>query len=120
MTSTEAEELLMKANGRLCVRFYRRTDGRVMTQDCPIGLAALKRRVIRAASAVAGLLFAGSLLPSRRVVVSAETEPLTPAPATTINPPQYIMGDVAVGPFDRQTEPEAAGKALLSAIEKGE
>jgi hypothetical protein len=29
----------------MCARFYRRTDGTVLTQDCPVGLRALGRRL---------------------------------------------------------------------------
>ena len=51
MTRQEAERLIANREGRLCVRFYRRADGTVLTQNCPVGLAALKRRVSRLASA---------------------------------------------------------------------
>lgn len=52
MTRQEAEQLLREREGRLCVRFYRRTDGTIITENCPKGLAALKRRVTRTATAV--------------------------------------------------------------------
>jgi hypothetical protein len=51
MTRREAETLITNAEGRLCVRFYRRADGTVLTRNCPVGLRALKRRVTRIASA---------------------------------------------------------------------
>lgn len=51
MTRSEAEHLISNAEGRLCVRYYKRTDGSIITQNCPVGLAALKRRVSRAATA---------------------------------------------------------------------
>jgi hypothetical protein len=35
MTRAEIETLLRKTEGRLCARFYRREDGRIMTSDCP-------------------------------------------------------------------------------------
>jgi hypothetical protein len=47
MTKMEAEKLLVESEGRLCVRFYRRTDGTIITQNCPKGIAAIKRRVSR-------------------------------------------------------------------------
>src|SRR5579872_1223747 len=40
MTRVEAEELLQRREGRLCVRYYRRKDGTILTQDCPRGLRA--------------------------------------------------------------------------------
>jgi hypothetical protein len=42
MSRAQAEELIRSTEGRLCVRLYRRRDGTVITQDCPVGFAALK------------------------------------------------------------------------------
>jgi hypothetical protein len=52
MTRREAEALVTNAEGRLCVRFYRRPDGTILTRNCPVGLSALKRRAAHAATAV--------------------------------------------------------------------
>jgi hypothetical protein len=54
MTRPEAEALAARREGRLCVRFYRRADDTVLTQDCPRGLAA-----VRAALWRGGALFLG-------------------------------------------------------------
>jgi carboxypeptidase family protein len=51
MTKSEAESLIANAEGRICARYYRRADGAIMTQDCPVGLRAVRRRVSRAAAA---------------------------------------------------------------------
>ncbi|MBV9926662.1 MAG: hypothetical protein JOZ96_16705 [Acidobacteria bacterium] len=51
MTRREAEALITSTEGRLCVRYYRRADGTVLTRNCPVGLSALKRRAARAATA---------------------------------------------------------------------
>jgi hypothetical protein len=51
MTKREAEGLVANAEGRLCVRYYSRADGSVLTRNCPVGLRALKRRVSRIAGA---------------------------------------------------------------------
>jgi len=45
MTRADAEALIARTEGRLCVKFYRRFDGSIITKDCPIGLRAIKRRV---------------------------------------------------------------------------
>ena len=37
MTRQEAENLIREKEGKLCVRYYQRTDGTVLTKDCPIG-----------------------------------------------------------------------------------
>ena len=44
MSREEAEALIMNAEGRLCVRFYKRRDGSVITGDCPVGWARVKQR----------------------------------------------------------------------------
>lgn len=56
MTRAEAENFLLESEGRMCVRFYRRADGTMLTKDCPVGLAALKKRVSRALTAVFSML----------------------------------------------------------------
>ena len=53
MSKFEAEALIARTEGRLCVRFYRRKDGSILTDNCPIGLRALKRRAFRIKTAVA-------------------------------------------------------------------
>ena len=57
MTQPEAENFLINSEGRVCVRFYRRADGSVITQDCPVGWKALKRRVSKTATALASMIF---------------------------------------------------------------
>lgn len=57
MNKNEAENLLANAEGRLCVRFFQRADGTVLTQDCPVGWKAFKKRVSVAATAFASMIF---------------------------------------------------------------
>jgi hypothetical protein len=52
MTREEAELLVGRTEGRLCVRYFRRADGSVITQDCPVGLRAIRRRMSHVARAV--------------------------------------------------------------------
>lgn len=58
MGRSEAEALVRGREGRLCVRYYQRQDGTVLTQDCPVGLAAARARLSRLVSIVAGVLAA--------------------------------------------------------------
>ena len=48
LSAEEARSLLTQREGRVCGRFYRRSDGTVLTQDCPIGLHKRLRKVIYA------------------------------------------------------------------------
>jgi hypothetical protein len=56
MSTLEAESLIARTEGRLCVRYYRRKDGSIITQDCPVGLRRLKARAARIKRAVASLV----------------------------------------------------------------
>jgi hypothetical protein len=56
MSRQEAEALITKTEGRLCVRFYRKADGSILTQNCPVGLKALKHRAAWVARVVFGVV----------------------------------------------------------------
>ncbi|HKX31592.1 MAG TPA: hypothetical protein VJ302_28145, partial [Blastocatellia bacterium] len=56
LTRPEAEDLINQAEGRLCVRFYRRSDGTVLTRNCPVGLRTIRRRVAWGAQLLLGML----------------------------------------------------------------
>ncbi len=51
MTGAEVNALLLRTEGRLCARLYRRADGTIITRDCPTGVKAFKRRISRFAAA---------------------------------------------------------------------
>lgn len=52
----DAEDLIKDHEGELCVRFYRRADGTLLTADCPVGVcAALGRAAWSAGWAVLAL-----------------------------------------------------------------
>lgn len=114
MSRREAERLISNAEGRLCVRYYRRPDGTILTDNCPVGLRAIRRRLSRAAgatlSAVLGF-FAGlgiwAGLPREEVsgvnpvpistsVGTGEAREVGPGRAVTGMYP-VAMGDVVVG-----------------------
>lgn len=110
MTRREAENLLINSEGRLCVRFYRRTDGTVLTKNCPVGWQAVKQRVSRVATAafsmIAGLfsgIYAFNLL--------AE-DPQTPAwnetTGSVVLEKFVVMGEMeSVEPFTGDISPSA-------------
>src|SRR5690242_3455707 len=58
LTAAEAEALIHEHDGRLCVRLFRRADGRVLTADCPEGLRARLQRWRKGTSGLAGWLLA--------------------------------------------------------------
>jgi hypothetical protein len=55
MTRYDAENLLKNAEGRLCVRYFQRADGTILTKDCPVGWAKVKGRMTAFATAMFAL-----------------------------------------------------------------
>lgn len=123
MTKKDAEALITRAEGRLCVRYYHRTDGTILTGNCPVGLQALKRRVSGISRAVVSSVlsfFAGMAvlagLQGVQNTLNAATEvgtdlinpvpleeeeaPLSPPPAEQFT----IMGAMAAIPETPQRE----------------
>lgn len=70
MTEQQATALITKTEGRICARVYRRSDGTVITKDCPVGLRAIRRRVAR----VTGAVFATVVALSSAVVGQKPTK----------------------------------------------
>jgi hypothetical protein len=58
MSQADAEALVNRTEGRLCVRFYRRSDGTMLTQDCPVGWRAARRRMLLLSGTAAAVLVA--------------------------------------------------------------
>ena len=83
MQKEEALALIQEMNGNLCVRLYRRPDGTVLTQDCPVGLAAKARQKARRfyAGAIAmGLSLMAGI--SGALGKNECTDPITKMPST--------------------------------------
>ncbi|HEY6038950.1 MAG TPA: hypothetical protein VIV58_31925 [Kofleriaceae bacterium] len=53
MTRAEAEALIIEKHGKLCARYYRRSDGTILTSDCRVGAAAARKRKIIAVASLA-------------------------------------------------------------------
>jgi len=51
MSSAGIEELLRASTGRVCGRLYQRSDGTILTKDCPVGFRSRVRHVSRVAGA---------------------------------------------------------------------
>ena len=52
MTESEVRGLVSKfGKDRLCIKLYKRTDGTVLTRDCPVGLRTIRQRAFSLAGA---------------------------------------------------------------------
>ena len=118
MTRDEAERLVTNHEGRLCVRYYRRADGSIITADCPVGWAKIKQRTRLYATAIASLvmaLFTGVLF----VSLFSKDKPTIgilrpPFPTST---PERLMGAIAMPP--RNTNTEMKGEATNTNVIQG-
>ncbi len=115
MTTYDAENLLRLSEGRLCVRYFQRADGTVLTQECPVGWARVKRRLSMATAAVFGLLisfvglFGSMSMFGRKNVVMGEMIPYaTPTPNR-----QPLMGAVAMPSPTPRVSPSPKDQPLM-------
>lgn len=110
MSGKAAEALIQSQEGRLCVRFYQRPDGTILTQDCPVGLQALHRRKITRwgslAAAVTIVTVMGAFCVTSYAEQPAPTQQTQQSPIKMGKPTmrEPIMGD-RVAPKTTQTNP---------------
>jgi hypothetical protein len=102
MAPDEIVDLIREKEGRVCVRLYRRHDGTVLTNDCPVGLAERAwRRAKRSTAAAIGLvlaLFAGTFAFLSKPTCGNPDYPGTEVVMGKIAPPEPMMGAVAPDP----------------------
>ncbi|WP_428266497.1 hypothetical protein [Haliangium sp.] len=112
LTEAQAEALLREhLGGSLCVRFYRRADGTVMTSDCPVGRGRRRRRRTLAVALAGGVLATGAGLsmaamgtcrtmgevaPPPEIGVTATMGEVTPLPEVEV---EVVLGGL-VAPED--------------------
>jgi hypothetical protein len=148
MGRAEAEHLVREREGRLCVRFFRRDDGTMLTQDCPRGLGIVRRAARRGAAIFAArlaalvTLFLGVTLmawgfrgrpnpsggsgdgPLMQLILSWFGEPASPSigisPGSIHVPPSgAVLGGMCPPVRDDEAEPEPAEPPALTPAETG-
>jgi hypothetical protein len=122
MTRAEAEAFLAEASGkggRVCAGFWRRSDGKIITRDCPVGLAraraAIARRTSRIAAGFALIFSAVVAMATRRTEeprlrtlepfasIARALNPIAPFLGPMAPPTQtWIMGDICMPPIPPQ------------------
>ena len=116
MTRDEATALVYQTEGRLCVSFYRRSDGTILTENCPVGLRAIKRRAAWLAQVMLGMLVTAlsaiglsSLIPIVKPVNvmggirGRYTPPVELEKPAFPDPAVLIMGQI-MGPLPKEPE----------------
>ncbi len=132
MTRAEGEALIAEKEGKLCVRFYQRADGTVLSADCPVGMRKLRfRRVVMAGAGVSMLLsgamwmtammrMGAPMRPPAMGSPAAISAPLVPAPPVRPSgppcqgePTMPTMGSIAVAPPPPAVRHPLMGKPRL-------
>jgi len=96
MQREDAEALLRERLGNeLCVRFYQRADGTILTQDCPEGVKKKRRKKLALAVAGAGAMAAAAAtMFFKSTCVQGERGPVAGAAMYPIEPTP-MMGEIA-------------------------
>jgi hypothetical protein len=145
MTRQDAENLIMSSEGRLCVRFFRRADGTILTKNCPVGWAAVKHRVSRVATAafslIAGLfggIFAFSMFREQprtttmgEMVVTNATEiksdvqsnlavqgGIRPAFESDLGPGEFVEGQMTMGKPSVAVRPDTLRRVERQGVQR--
>lgn len=109
MTTKEAEAFLAERLGRgerVCGNLFRRTDGTILTDDCPVALRKIRdtaRLMRRKAASLLALCFS-FLLPAR---------------AQQPEEGRHLRGDISVAPPARPVTPPKKGQPNLGEFEAG-
>jgi hypothetical protein len=114
----EAEGLLRAHEGHLCVRYFRRADGTILTTDCPVGLRAARQLVLTRTRVSLGLcaLLCVALAAGHAIDAATETKP---APDVLV-PTGPLVGSLTMPPTARpavtpppQRHTEIGGRVTL-------
>jgi hypothetical protein len=114
MSRREAAEFVRETEGRLCVRFYRRRDGTLLTDNCAVGFRAARRLLLKCVGSIAATALGlfGVLSPVLGPPITGEVAfhrregyemggiPLSPSvpPAPVLGCSRRIAGTVDVTP----------------------
>jgi hypothetical protein len=106
MRRDEAEALLAsRADGELCVRYYQRADGTILTSDCPVGAKRKRRKQLALAVAGAGAMAAAAVMEFRRDVCATRQGGIAPTMGEIAVHTPAVMGSVAPIPPSPPTGP---------------
>jgi hypothetical protein len=87
MSRREAAAFVRETEGRLCVRFYRRQDGTLLTDNCPVGWRAARRWLLARMAAVFGLLGTFAPFVAERARIEGNRVMGSPAAPNRLPPP---------------------------------
>lgn len=118
LTRDAAEALIEKnLGGEMCVRFYQRADGTILTQDCPEGAKKKRRKKLALAVAGAGAMAAATAMAFARGTCGVRQGDVAVAGGMEMIPPPEprptAMGTVAPPVLEPHVE-EVKGERVLT------
>lgn len=96
MTRDEAEALIIAKEGKLCVRYYQRTDGTIILKDCEVAISSRRKRRLIAAGAAALLAGGGGVAMMLRSKAKIAPAPHYTMGAVAMPEPVEVKGEVAM------------------------
>ncbi len=126
MTRLEAETLIREKEGQLCVRFFQRADGTMLTTNCPVGTKNPRRRgrvsvalltILAAPFLMVSAALAGTHSVKSNLVDSLRNTPVVGVLVNKLSPQPLstMTGAVAVVP---RTPSPTRGKPKVNAPKK--
>lgn len=111
MSTNEAEAFLKENRDSQCLAYYRRKDGTIMTDDCPIGLRKI-RNTLRGLRRAAGLLISSLLSVGAACAQKADPPSGAAKTKSADQVPHLLLGEVVVrDPFKYKVPPIAILKS---------
>ncbi len=108
LTRDEAQALLIEKEGKLCVRYFQRSDGTVLLKDCTIGVSKRRKRRLFAAGAVAMLAGSAAGMAMKFFASDAQEPPRAVTGALRMVDTSYreIVGEMAMPVPETATAPD--------------
>lgn len=118
LSEVEVVSLLSNGTGRICGRVFRRADGTVLTKDCPVGVARLRRQAALVFVTVAAMVLA---------IMSVRPEPGSASSSSPfsgggtwkgrlVNAKEYLRGTALFGPLIDRLDPVPPSSHILGKI----
>jgi hypothetical protein len=131
MSDADIENIVSHRDGRLCARFYQRSDGTMLTRNCPVGFRAVVRRVSSFASAAlaavisVGPAFAGARLPKHGSALTQIQPAQTGISLEVVDASGAVVAKARVSIVNEKTkvkvdrETNASGRLRVADLEAG-
>jgi hypothetical protein len=95
MSKTEAENLLIESEGKVCVRLFKRSDGSIITKDCPIGFEKIRERAKLILTAAVSIVFTFIGVLGMQNLIGNEEKSIARLHLFTTPTPEKLMGEFA-------------------------